>query len=251
LPLKKLTGCAFSLRVTGTRASSCHNPQHLKKCCGCAICADSFDKSFGHHHGPGLHASSDGIPVPGPSTDGGLGLNERLQGQHLPPAKAPQMVKVLTISGPPTSHPIVRDRRKDAMETGDDDLDHMTHDLELDHVANDLPHSRLTSDDHNLALEGNEMQEDFLHNSAIAPVSPGAGQGGVFTGRALGGKSEGAMEIDDGDLGNLVDGLTLYNIQNVTADDLGSRGQGLKLRVASPKKKKKRRGHKGGCNTIS
>lgn len=161
------------------------------------------------------------------------------------------MVKVLTISGAPTSHPVVQDSRKDAMETGDDDLGHMTHDLELNHVADDLPHSRLTSDDHNLALEGNEMQEDFPHNSAIAPVLPGAGQCGVLTGRALGDKSEEAMEIDDGDLGSLVDGLTLYNMQNMTADDLGSTGQGLKLRVASPKKKEKRRGHKGGCNTIS
>ena len=60
-----------------------------------------------------------------------------------------------------TSRSVLRGRGKDAMMTDNDDLGHLTHGLELDNVVNDLPHSRPALDDHHLALEGHEMQEDF------------------------------------------------------------------------------------------
>jgi len=54
----------------------------------------------------------------------------------------------------------------------DNDFGHLTHSLKVDNVADDLPHSRLVLDDNNLASEDNKMQEDLLHSSAIARVSP-------------------------------------------------------------------------------
>ena len=107
--------------------------------------------------------------TPVSQTDATVG---RLQGQHLPLTQALQIVEIFTISGTSTSHPVLRDRGKDAMEMDDNDLGHLTHDLELDDVADDLPHSRLMLDDHILDLEENEMQEDLLHSFAFTPESP-------------------------------------------------------------------------------
>jgi len=102
-----------------------------------------------------------------------------------------------------------------------------------------------------LDSEADKTQEDLPYSSAIAPVSPGAGPGSVLRGKILRAKGKEAMEIDDGDLGNPVDGLALDDLHITTAVDIGSTGQEPKYMAASAKKKQKRGGHKSGSNTTS
>jgi len=72
---------------------------------------------------------------------------------------------------------------KEALEIDDNELGHLQHCLELDNVGDDLLHSRFVLTDHDLALEGDGMQEDWPHSSAIPPVSSEAGDGRTLTGR--------------------------------------------------------------------
>ena len=71
----------------------------------------------------------------------------------------------------------------EAMEIDDNDLRHLLYGLEQNDIDNYLPHSSIVRDDHNLASEGDEMQEDWPHSSANPSVSSGAGGGRTLTGR--------------------------------------------------------------------
>jgi len=102
-----------------------------------------------------------------------------------------------------------------------------------------------------LDLEAEKTQEDLPHSSAIALESPGAAPGSVLRGKILRAKGKEAMEIEDSDLGNPVDGLALDDLHSTTAVDIGSTGRGPKYMAASGKKKQKRGGHKSGSNTTS
>jgi len=72
---------------------------------------------------------------------------------------------------------------KEAIEIDDNDLGHLSYGLEQDDIDDDLPHSTIVRNDHDLVSDGDEMQEDWLHSSAIPPVSSGAGDGWTLTGR--------------------------------------------------------------------
>jgi len=72
---------------------------------------------------------------------------------------------------------------KEVMEIDDNDLGHLSYDLELDDIDDDLPHSTIVRDDHDLASEGDNMQEDWPHSFANPSVSSGAGGGRTLTGR--------------------------------------------------------------------
>jgi len=63
------------------------------------------------------------------------------------------------------------DKGKEPMETDNNDRGHLQYILELDNVVDELPHSRFVVTDHDLALEGDKMHEDWPHISAIPLVS--------------------------------------------------------------------------------
>jgi len=62
-------------------------------------------------------------------------------------------------------------KSKEAMEIDDNDLGHLSYCLEQDDIHDDLPHSTIVRDDHDLASEGDDMQEDWPHIFANPSVS--------------------------------------------------------------------------------
>jgi len=131
-------------------------------------------------------------------------------------------------------HIVLWDRGKDAMEMDDNDLGHLTQGLEL---VNDLHHSRLVLDDHNLTSEGDEMHEALPHSSSIAPISAGAGQEGVLTGR--GGRNfHGALFLG---FWRHADQIVCHNMRQVSTHDANYRP--IYSELASERKNRVRVSH--------
>ena len=92
---------------------------------------------------------------------------------------------------------------KEAMEIDDNDLGHLSYGLELDNIDDDLPNSTIVRDDHDLASEGDEIQEDMSHSSVTRETCSRR-------------KQLDTMETEDDDIGHCTHRLDFNNV----ADDL-------------------------------
>ena len=73
---------------------------------------------------------------------------------------------------------------KEATEIDNNDLGHLSYGLEQNNIDDDLSHLTIVRDNHDLASDGDRMQENWPHSSTNPSVSSGAGGGRTLTGRS-------------------------------------------------------------------